>query len=192
MTNNANQISTRKDLDPRKTKEKKLGTYRIPARKSLDPRNTRKKCKNTEHPREKLSNPRNTHKKHIPTHEISTWKTFRPTKYPRKKISDPQINHEKKFWTHNSTMTWKSRNLAHSLISTFSRAGKIKILLLVKSSRLSACKFLYKFIISSEKMAFVIAKTDSRNLSVIFCVINWFSLNFSILDILVNFTKLLY
>ena len=89
----------------------KFWAHEIPTRINLWP---------TKYPREKILDPRNTHKKKYWTHEIPTRKNLRPTKYPRENILDPPNAHEKNFRTkrrHDATrptMVRDPRNLAHS------------------------------------------------------------------------------
>ena len=62
------------------------------------------------HPREKISDSPNTHRKKIYTHEIPTRKIFGPTKYQRR--HDREQN-----GTRLTKLTIDPRNLAHSKMS---------------------------------------------------------------------------
>ena len=69
---------------------KKNLTRKIPTRKIFCP---------AKYPREKISDPQNTHDKKILDHQILTRKKFCPTKYLQEKISDAKIPCQNKFLT---------------------------------------------------------------------------------------------
>ena len=77
--------------------------------KILESRNQprEKKLGHMKYPRNKISDPRNTHEKKFWTNKIPTRKNFGVTKYIREKILDPQNIHKKKFWSHKIAMRKK-------------------------------------------------------------------------------------
>ena len=91
-------------LGPRNTHEKKSLTRKIPMGENFGP---------TKYPREKILNPRNTYQKKFETHETLMRKIFGPSKARRHGGTRPT----------RPKMAQDPRNLAHSVLSTFSLGG---------------------------------------------------------------------
>ena len=75
----------------------KLVLHEYPREKILDPRNTHKETFWTHKvPTIKTFGPTKYPRKNFPTHEVLMREKFGPTKYPREKISDPRSSQEKR------------------------------------------------------------------------------------------------
>ena len=68
-------------------------------------------------PTGKNLNPRNTHNKKFPTHELPTRKTFGPMKYPWETFLNLRNTHQKKSWTHEISTRGKFASTKYSQVN---------------------------------------------------------------------------
>ena len=95
---------------PTEYPREKNWTHKIPMRKNFEP---------AKYPRDKISDPRNIHKKITWSHEIPTGNKLDPQNTHEKNL-DPRSTHKEKFWIHECTVELDSRDYDGTRTTEFS------------------------------------------------------------------------